>query len=478
MRRALVWVGAAFCAPVRGWGYAALAVGLALCAWVHFWVGERCLEQRNHDRKKSDQQAYIHLARKSAGDWHPMRTDGVRNALFPWVVNVVSVRDDEAFFLRGKRFNMALTGVILVGLGLIWGRIFPLVPTLNLVLLAALAALTERAGYFHPEPIYFTLFFGAWVLALLLLAKPRLPLYAALGVVCGLAYLAKPSIQPLMGMFFLAGCLRTLTAWKPGWLGLRTSAAVWSPAGHWIGLALMAVAFLAVIAPRLVWSKRTYGEAFYSMPKYWMWMDDWDKEAYPFLQRCDHGRLAKLPPSQRPSLLNYAKTHTGAQAWERLKKGLGDVSYQFLVGTGGKKRPWWSIFQPQLRNWPNRWKVALPFRGVHLGILLAGTAVLAVLAARKGTDFRAIPDLPAALFFAAGTFLLFILAYSWYNPIGRGHRFTQSLYIPVAVTLAWAAESLRRRCGISGQAVYATAHALVMAALMCRIVQMVSHPQF
>jgi hypothetical protein len=111
-------------------------------------------------------------------------------------------------------------------------------------------------------------------------------------------------------------------------------------------------------------------------------------------------------------------------------------------------------------------------------------------AAGPGRAHQPAPPVPinwagpaGQFFFVAGTCVASVLAYGWYSPIGRGDRFMITLYLPLVFTFIWAAErrlarfdrqfnAFRLRWGHAGM------HALLLAALLWRINELVTKPFF
>ncbi|MCB1237885.1 MAG: hypothetical protein KDM91_22660, partial [Verrucomicrobiae bacterium] len=239
------------------WGWVGLGAFLSVFVWLWFYLGTHLIYQSNQDRLNWDQQHNIAMAFKALdrekqplqpGEtvtealWRsfPHYTDGVVNPLWPWVAARFATEDHEAFFRRGKWFNLIVTMVFLVALGVVTARAFSLPSAIAVLLLAGLGGMLPRAPYFQPEPIYYILLFLAWAAALSLLRKNHLWLYGLIGGLLGLAYLAKTSVQPFLLVFFGVTLLRTLVAW---WTGRRKAdrgdSDGWSVPNQFIGLAVL-----------------------------------------------------------------------------------------------------------------------------------------------------------------------------------------------------------------------------------------------
>jgi hypothetical protein len=75
------------------------------------------------------------------------------------------------------------------------------------------------------------------------------------------------------------------------------------------------------------------------------------------------------------------------------------------------------------------------------------------------------------------------LVYGWYTPIGRGDRFMLSLYLPLAFSFAWAAESTMNLVKMRGgprwmEWVYSGLLWTLNAAVVWRLVEVLRLPVF
>ncbi len=370
----------------------------------------------------------------------PHFTDGVVNPLWPWIAARFHSEDHETFFQRGKWFNIVLVAVFLNLLGLVCARVFSISGAINLVLIGSLGAFLTRAVHFQPESIYYILFFATWMCCLALMRHNELWLYALLGLFSGLAYLAKSSVQPLLLVFLAVTALRFVVELVQRRRGKNPDSR-WHPQNHFIGMAVLAMAFLMVVGPRLSFANERYGAPFHSYTSYWLWMDKFE-DCYRFMG--DHGTresLRNITPENKPSMMNYARTHTGEEAWGRMRDGVE-------VAVSGMLYPQKTR---QNKTHDREWKQLAPDRGKYLLGLLVIAGVMAgclwwALRQSDAKDLRAQPWSGGwMLLFAAGAFAIYTMAYGFYTPIGKGDRFMLSLYLPLAVTFVWVAERLRRQ---------------------------------
>ena len=384
----------------------------------------------------------------NAARWLPQRTDGVVAPLWPWIAARLATEEheynssqvtpqDRLLFVKGKWLNVIIVMVFLWSLGLVMARTFRPAAAMTVLLLGGLGALVPRAVYFQPETLYFILFFLTWVCAVKLLMKNDILLHALFGLLGGMAYLAKTSVEPLvLGWFVVAG-LRFLGGFfqKEDPLDER----MWNGRNHFIGLIVFAFAWLAVTAPRYMAAEERWGDARFSYPGAWMWMENYD-DCYRWMG--NHGNKAALeaiPPAKRPGLMNYYQTH-----------GIEAMKERLVKGTTEKVTRWLSpkIVKPPKSSSPfSGWRVLLDRRGIYLGSVAAITLALTLLvwSRRKSAD-RVGLRLPsgswAAILFTGGTVLGYALLYGWYDPIGRGERFMLALYLPLVFCLIWASERL------------------------------------
>lgn len=479
------------------WAWAAFALFLALYVWLHFYLGTQLIHQTNQDRLNWDQQHNIAMAFRTldreqapvsadAGGgsqlWKrfPHFTDGVVNPLWPWVAARFADEDHERFFEAGKWFNLALSAGFLVILGLVAARAFSITAGITTVLLAGLGAVLPRAVYFQPEMLFYFFFLLAWVCALSLLRRNDLWLYAALGASAAMAYLAKGSALVLLLAFIGVTTLRFLLRLfeKRGIEGPRDTR--WSQQNHFIGLAVMAMSFLMLAGPMLSHVNTHFGSPLFSYPSAWMWFDNFEDGSRFMVEHPNKRALDAMPPEEKPGAMNYLRTHTREQVWNRLKDGVTVKAGEFLFPKTTK--------QNKARDKP--WRALLPDRGLLLFILLAQVGVLGVFQQmarrqeeRAGLGARRSESAVWMLLFALGTFTAYALSYGWYTPIGKGDRFMLSLYTPLVLTCVWLGSRFRRRLLGTGwrftaDAVHAASHAVIIGLVLWRVKDLLAVPLF
>lgn len=448
-----------------------LAVGALLFVW--FWVGAVLVAETNQNRLTNDQQYNIELAKEAEGDWYPHRVKGIVEPLWPWLASKFNAEaDDAATFVRGKLVNLLLGGVFLAGAAFWLRRRWGALAALVFVVVGGLGVMIERCVYFQPEPLYYLLSLGAFAHMLTLLRRNPLWLFAVCGLLCGLSYLAKSAIVPMMVGF--AGVSGALVA--GAWLSRRWKVFALAPGWHAgrqvVGLAVLAACFAVVILPRAVFSQKQFGDPLHSWPSYWMWQDDFGSESVPFMAaHPDRAALEALTDDERPSLGNYLARHSGAEVVQRLRSGMAARLHEFFFHEGKRVE----------RGRGKPWKSALRYRGCYLAGVLATLVVLAVAASRHGllSPGVAWPAVAAAVF-VVGSFLTYWAAFGWYYAIGRGPRFMLALYLPMLYAALAAcvrtAGMLPERHPARAVATAALTALLVLAA--GRALELVVHPHF
>ncbi|MFQ3578143.1 MAG: hypothetical protein SNJ52_03920, partial [Verrucomicrobiia bacterium] len=234
-----------------------------------------------------------------------------------------------------------------------------------------------------------------------------------------------------------------------------------------LGLCFVAAAYLATIAPRLAYAHTTFGDPFFSMPKFWMWQDDYATESVPFLIKYGHRDLIRtLPPEEVPGLVRYARTHTWQQAFERLSDGVyGKLQRFFAPERGGKLKS------------KGAWRYVLHYRGFYLALLFGGVFLLWMAASMRCGG--ASEALRTTALFVVGTFAIYTLAYGWYEPIGRGDRFMMLLYAPLVLAGLAGLEALRRRLnGSLADGLVLLVNAGIFALLAWNIMRLIEDPSF
>lgn len=449
---ALAWLDA------RRWKV--LAVTLPLVLLLHLAFATITIQRSNLDWRPSDQLAENYLAAAARRDPLPARSDGVRHPLWSWTVGHFYHEDfQKTFFTRGKWLNTTICLLFLCGLGIAVTRWLDPLATLNLLLLASLGIFLVRGTYFQPEPLYYIFFFLSGLLAFRILRGARRWHFFAFGVTGGLAYLAKPSLLPFLVAFGAAFGLRLLLAF---WLRDLS----WNPGDNLLRIAVSGTIIAAMILPLALYTAEHYGKPLFNYTQHWMWMDDFETEAYPFQYKHPGGwDLATISPQDLPGAAWYFRRHTLAEAFQRGVNGSVEVVKRFFLPE--KKLRGQAFFW---RTSPKNWRQPLAHRGVYLLALSALCAALAWPVREQVWRqlWQAGPlSCGVLMMLTAG---LYVGLYGWYHPVGKGDRFMGSLWVPSIVLACWAAAALRKIDGPQWRAAaYLGVHAVILLSLLLQI---------
>lgn len=503
---------------------------LALFSIAYIKIGGMLVAQTNNTDKQilgSDQKHNMRWALETQPDLHPdfrqgisqplknffpHRTDGVIQPLWPWLAAWFAEPDqkisgtdkvvqdpeegfkDREFFDKGRWFHIYMTLTFLVILGIAALRVFSFPAACNLMLLGGLGALLPRAAFFQPEPLYYVFFFLTWVACVSALTHNTLWIYGLIGVLSGVAYMAKGSISPLLGVFIGVSSLRCLwellSARRRGFH--LASGNLWHWRNHFMGLIVLVIAHFITIGPRLADSSEKFGSMFHSYPSYWMWMDtfggpptiDDPKTCYGWMDKHQtKEQLENMLPTERPSLGNYLRTHSKGETFSRLEDGVSSKVGEFFWPK--QWRPGKNI--EKFKGWRN----VLDWRGLYLAglaTILAGLLIVLATGAPRAEHAGHVVfkhGTTVVVLFVVGTCAAYALAYGWYSPIakGSGDRFMLSLYLPLVFSFIWGAESIvrriRRRRGNPWIARgYWIAQWLLFAVIAWRVIELFQVPKF
>jgi hypothetical protein len=422
--------------------------GVAVLCAIQLVVGWKIAGQVNHDTDAFDQGSYILMAETMRGSWIPWYSDGTRNPLLPWIAGNVLDPAAPDFFQRAKRLNVVLGVLGTAVLAAVFRRRLGPLAAWNASALAALALLLPASTFFGAEVLFYMLFFLVVVVCLNLLVRNPPGRYVLLAFLAGLAALAKPSVSPLVALFFGWSLLKALYARGDGWSARRLA----------LGAGIFLVGYGGMLAPRAGHAWQTYGSPFYSLPAFWFWADDWSSCVEKYAD-CRPGKIAAMPVGERPTVGGYFHRHSVSDAVARVTDGFGVRLRQFL--------------HPELKwSWPfdkpGRLKrVVLPHRGFYLVGLGLVLVAMGVFAWRSG-GFGGRLLIPAGFFLSV--WVLYALAAGWYLPIGPGHRFILVLYLPTLWALSTAAERLRARAGSwAANPLFLAAHLAIFGLLASRL---------
>ena len=378
--------------------------------------------------------------------------------LWPWVVSFFNDAEDEVVFQRGRWLNLTLAWIALLA-GAWWlARILPLVPWMVACGLVAFGCFLPQAVYFQPETIYYICFVSAWMCCWSLIQRNPLGWYVVLGVLGGIAHLAKASIIPLLAGYLVLSAVQ--------WVFADRSNPDWSRRRHLVGVLLAGVIFTGITVPLLLSNHARFGSAMHSYPSYWMWQEDFGAESIPFMTRFNKNRES-IPQSEIPSASKYFREHGWSHAATRLREGMYNKMGALLLPEGRIKK--------HRKDQP--WKEVIRYRGMYPLLLGAMALVMCLLAWRSATGReRWLGFLRMGM--VVGPVVGYWVMYGWYDVIGRGDRFMMSLYAPLILFPLLGGVALLSRGGAAARVVYGGVSAVVFVLLALRLVQVLSNPHF
>ena len=433
-------------------------------------IGLRITAQTNHEIEPFDQSAYIGMSKTMEGSWYPWYSDGTRNPLFPWIAATFLDPNDAQFFEEGKRLNVVLGIFATAAVAVFFAcRIGPLA-AFNASALCSLAVLLPISTFFGAEPIFLVLFLFVCACAMRLLNDNPLHLYLLLGILTGLAWLAKSSTTPFLVLFLGCSIVRWLLSLRLGdkvpW---HLRAPGWRPRRFLSGLLICLAAYFAIISPRLIHADKTWGSAFYNLPSFWFWADDWETCVNKYAD-CRKVRLATMAIEEQPTMQGYFHRHDLGDALVRLSNG----ALVRLVQLFHPEAKW--RFAVERKDKPRR--IVLPHRGLYLIGLGALTLAICGVAASQGRIEKLGPiTLPVLL--GLTTFVVYVMATGWYLPMGPGHRFIMTLYMPLLWMVVQGGEQLRVVSDSRlANVLYLVGHVVIGVLLLTRVVALLQDTRF
>jgi hypothetical protein len=445
------------------------AAVLLLCASL-IVIGFRITAQTNHEIDPFDQGAYVGMSKTMEGSWYPWYSDGTRNPLFPWIAATLFDANDPGFFAKGKRLNVLLAICGTACVAVFFSRRLGPLPAFNATALCALAALLPISTFFGAEAIFLVLFLFVVACGMRLLNENPLRLYLLLGLLTALAWLAKSSTTPFLALFvafsFVRGALNLTFRENLPW---HLRAPAWSIGRFVTGIVICMAAYFVIISPRLIHAHRTWGNAFYNLPSFWFWADDWETCVKKYAD-CRKVRLAQLAIEEQPTMRGYFHRHDLGDAWLRLKKGAA-VRVGQLFHPEGKWR-----LSVERKGKPRR--IVLPHRGLYLIGLAFLTLGMGALAASQGR-LKMVGSVTLPVLLGLATFVVYVMATGWYLPTGPGHRFIMTLYMPLLWMLVQGGDQLRVVSGSRfANSLFLAGHLAICALLVSRVFLLLQDTQF
>jgi hypothetical protein len=398
----------------------AITAGLAvittsvLVALLYTSAAARHAREVNVDRGRTDQSAYMGYARALAESGYTYVGDRNRMPLYPILQSLAydPSSTPEEWFVNGKNLNIALSVVCLLGLLAIVRRYLPAPASGSLVLIVAFTVFVFKAGYIQAEVLFYTLNFCSYLLMSRLVYHPNWKWGLLAGVTLGLSHLTKASVIPGVAVFFGVGALKLLHELRIGRQGRPAHAGRYAYGeqlrNHITTWASVVLAFLLIVGPYLLNSRRVYGQYFYNVNStFYVWYDSWEEVKQGTRAYGDRYGWPDMPPEMIPTLRRYVSEHTPGEIAGRITNGLEVLLREATESYGYFK-----------------------YEVAYLSFAL----VLAVVCYRHTLDF--MRRYRFLWIFNGVYFGAYVLLYAWFTPIAAGNRLPLAQFMPLMFGLS------------------------------------------
>ena len=394
---------------VRWMKIAAVAVVLAVtfaCTLVSWQRQQENFNPGGLSVMGSDQIAVVVQARMLIESSDRIALDRQRGPLLAGLMAMSGSDSDMHLFDVGIRINQVLCVLGVVVLAAVTARRTGWLSGLVVAVILLSGVTAYFGAWLRADLLASILLTGVLVLCWRVLERPHLALAALLGLLMGVAYLAKPVILPILACYVLALAASAVRArFSPPSEGGRGGS-------HLACGAITVVCLAAVIAPYMSNSARQYGSPTYNVnTTYYLWYDTFEEsQAVGTGAHYDRVGAADMPEDELPSLGRYLRTHSVSDIWNRLVEGgLAPVR---LTAPG--------VQESDLRY------LTLPILALALG---AATVVVF----RRRLFSRLVSSDPVPYAFLAVSILLLVGATAWWLPFSSGMRFLLPWLLPVVV---------------------------------------------
>ena len=389
-------------------GKALLTAGIALFFLVLYLDVAQKQSPNNNDLTRSDQGAYMDIAKKAYES--RFQYTGTRNQmpLYPWIQALFYSPQmaDETFFQQGKQLNVALSLICLLALGIAFFHKFSKIYAFYSILVIAFLVFAIKSPFFQVEILFYTLFAFAFMLSLNTLISPKWYKSAGVGALFALAHFSKASGMP--GLFIFISSYGILFLLK-----LFNRSLDRDQVRQILYHALTPlVVFMVLLFPYFQESKEKYGTYFYNInSSRLMWYDSWDEALNAIRLAKEQGGWTNLPAEEIPSLSNYLKEHPPGDMIARFRLGA-----KHLIWSGCNYQ-----FSPYTFGHCSQVVLSLIIFALSLPILL-------FKGSQSNNNHKNVHIGLYILLF----FVLYGLSFLWFIPIsGRGPRTIFTLMIPL-----------------------------------------------
>ncbi len=403
-----------------------LLVGLLLLAFLY--GASIHLTEINLDPGRSDQGAYMDYARNMWETNHAYIGGRNRMPIYPYLQSLLynPTLTDEAFFFQGKLFTIGLTLLMLVGLYIAYRRSLERWQAVPLILVTAFTAYMFKAAYFQADLLYYTLSFFALCYLTLTFIQPDWRNAATAGVLLGLSWLTKASVQPMLYMFIIAFAAKGLYAVAFDKRPIRQALSQYA-----LPLALVILCFLGVVFVYIDNSKRYFTKYFYNVNStFYMWYDSWSDVKDGTRAAGDRVGWPNLPDEQIPGPEDHLTREALSASFTRLQEGAAEtfrlncVWNDITIGGIEYRAPMVDVYH--MAGFGYCQFAALYALGAIVSVTLAFSSMVKLLWRHK-----------FMVLFWLGTIGIYLLLYSWYAAIAAGPRFAMGILLPVLIVSAW-----------------------------------------
>ncbi|MBK8901147.1 MAG: hypothetical protein IPM53_08190 [Anaerolineaceae bacterium] len=359
-----------------------------------------------------DQATYLETAKSLKTSNYTIPTDRNRMPVYPYLLSLFYDPDlsEEAFFARGKLFNIALSLLILPVLFWIFRQHLPSFTAVNLILIHIFTVYIFKAAYTQTELLFYLLNFVVFLLMCYLLHyQGRQGIWKTAvftGILLGITHLTKASIFP--GLILFLG----IATFKAGvkLVKLRSGSFTFRDFLLTLSTPVLVVLFcLITIWPYIQNSKARFGSYFYNVNStFYIWYDSWDNVLEGTRAHGDRIGWPDMPPEEIPSATKYFREHSLSQVVDRLLRG-------FLI---------------TLVSMANSY-------GYLKYMVIMFSLVLSLWLFNRSKARDILIEFPFVALFAAGFFAIYLFLYAWYTPIANGNRLVLALFSPLMFTFSF-----------------------------------------
>jgi hypothetical protein len=381
---------------------------LAITVLLFFWGADKQFS-RNSDMDRTDQSAYMELAKRSAST--PFGYVASRNymPIYPqimaWFYSGGMSKDE--FFRAGKRVNTVIAFLVALAVYALFLRRNNPWDAAVAASACALSMIAFKAPCFQPEVLFYGVGLMMIVAHVRLILRPSWQKALLAGILSGVAYLTKASVPPLIALTVLCLIGRWVERrWKRRPKAPQTEKAPGRRlrAGEPMVIAVFLVSLLISVFPYLRANKEMYGRWICENNSYFFFCDSWEECVNLMKSVGGEAGLYRLPRSELPGPLNYWRTHS-----------LGDIFGR--IGTGLER-----LYSEHIR-WGYGYAKFLTVYGLCF-------ALVGFQHRRRVRDWLAAgANKWAALYFIT-FFCGYLLLCAWYTQIDASKRFALIMFLP------------------------------------------------